>query len=108
MAAPLNPTPASLAEDAVAKAPRPDHNIETPSGKWAGKENFPVGSWLLPARLRPHVMAFYGFARAADDIADNAALAPADKIARLDLFEAALLRQAPDRPAFAPAPRLRP
>ncbi len=25
----------------------------TPSGKGAGDENFPVGSWLLPARLRP-------------------------------------------------------
>jgi len=69
MAAPLNPTPASLAEDAVVKPPWPDHSIETPSGKWSGGENFPVGSWLLPARLRPHVMAFYGFARAADDIA---------------------------------------
>ena len=68
MAAPLNPTPASLAEDAVVKPPRSDHNIETPSGKWSGGENFPVGSWLLPARLRPHVMAFYGFARAADGV----------------------------------------
>src|SRR6266851_4860583 len=107
MAAPHHPTPAPLIEDAVTDPPRADHNIETPSGKWAGKENFPVGSWLLPARLRPHVMAFYGFARAADDIADNAALAPADKIARLDLFEAALLGQAPDSPALARAARLR-
>ena len=37
--------------------------IETPSGKWSGDENFPVGSWLLSARLRPHVAAFYALAR---------------------------------------------
>lgn len=34
-------------------------------------ENFPVASWLLPARLRPHVAAIYAFARAADDFADE-------------------------------------
>src|SRR6266478_6064243 len=107
MAAPLNPTPASLAEDAVVKPPRPDHNIETPSGKWSGTENFPVGSWLLPARLRPHVMAFYGFARAADDIADNASLSPDEKLDRLDLFQAALLGEVPDGPATARAVNLR-
>jgi squalene synthase HpnC len=107
MTAPLNPTSASLAEDAVTKLPRPEHSIETPSGKWSGSENFPVGSWLLPARLRPHVMAFYSFARAADDIADNPALSPSDKIARLDLFEAALLGRVPDDPALARAARLR-
>ena len=38
--------------------------VETPSGKHAGTENFPVGSWLLPARLRPHVATYYAFARA--------------------------------------------
>ena len=58
--------------------------IETPSGKGAGDENFPVASWLLAARLRPHVMAFYRFARAIDDIADNPALAADEKLARLD------------------------
>ena len=35
-------------------------------------ENFPVGSWLLPARARPHVAAVYAFARSADDFADEA------------------------------------
>ena len=34
-------------------------------------ENFPVGSWLLPRRLRPGVLAIYRFARYADDIADE-------------------------------------
>jgi squalene synthase HpnC len=64
--------------------------VETPSGKYADDENFPVGSWLLPKRLRPHVAIFYAFARAIDDIADNPDLAPEEKIARLDGFAAAL------------------
>ncbi len=37
--------------------------IETPSGKGARDENFPVGSWLIRPALRPHVHAFYRFAR---------------------------------------------
>ena len=49
--------------------------VETPSGKGRGDENFPVGSWLIRRDLRPHVHAFYRFARAADDVADNPALA---------------------------------
>ncbi|MGH6990919.1 MAG: squalene/phytoene synthase family protein, partial [Stellaceae bacterium] len=58
--------------------------IETPSGKAAGDENFPVGSFLIRRELRPHVHAFYRFARQADDIADNSNLADEDKIRRLD------------------------
>ena len=65
--------------------------FEAPSGKGSGQENFPVGSFLLPKRLRPHVAVFYAFARAADDIADSPALAPEDKIRRLDAFEDVLL-----------------
>jgi squalene synthase HpnC len=65
--------------------------IATPSGKSAATENFPVGSALIRADLRPHVHAFYRFARMGDDIADNAALSPEDKVARLDLMEAVLL-----------------
>lgn len=53
-------------------------------------ENFPVGSWLIRKDLRRHVHAFYTFARTADDISDNPALTPEDKIARLDRFAAAL------------------
>jgi squalene synthase HpnC len=68
-----------------------DGTIETPSGKGAGDENFQVGSWLLPAALRPHVAAFYAFVRAADDIGDNPSLSPEDKIARLDAFAYALV-----------------
>ncbi len=58
--------------------------IETPSGKAASGENFPVGSWLIRKDLRRHVHTFYLFARAADDIADNPALAAAEKVRRLD------------------------
>ena len=58
--------------------------IETPSGKGASDENFPVGSWLLPKKLRPHVARYYRFARAIDDIADNPELSPDTKIERLN------------------------
>ncbi len=81
--------------------------VETPSGKGARDENFPVGSWLLPAALRPHVATFYAFARAADDIADNPDLAPDDKVARLDGFDAALLGHHADDPAYIKAHRIR-
>jgi squalene synthase HpnC len=64
--------------------------IEAPSGKDAAYENFPVGSWLLPAALRPHVARFYAFARAIDDIADSPRLSPAEKIDRLDGFARAI------------------
>ncbi len=80
--------------------------IESPSGKGAGDENFPVGSFLLPARLRPHVAVFYAYARAIDDIADHPTRSPADKLAALDGFDAALLGETDD-PAFAKGIRMR-
>lgn len=84
--------------------------IETPSGKGSGDENFPVGSRLIAPALRPAVAAFYGFARAADDIADNGALDAAEKIRRLDQMEAALTGAMPAADAQAAgmpsAPRL--
>src|SRR3954463_16590068 len=66
-------------------------DIATPSGKHAGNENFPVGSALIRADLRPHVHAFYRFARMGDDIADNPALEPDDKVRRLTLMQDVLL-----------------
>src|SRR5262245_52259190 len=65
-------------------------SVETPSGKWRGGENFPVGSFLIRRDLRAHVHAFYRFARNADDIADNPDLAAEDKVQRLDRMEAVL------------------
>lgn len=82
-------------------------NVETPSGKDVAYENFPVGSWLLPAKLRPHVAIFYNFARASDDIADNPALTPDEKIKRLDGFEAVLLGEAANDVEFDKAARMR-
>jgi farnesyl-diphosphate farnesyltransferase len=65
-------------------------SVEAPSGKDRNAENFPVGVLIAP-RLRPHVHAFYAFARNADDIADSGAFTPAEKIARLGIMEDVLL-----------------
>jgi squalene synthase HpnC len=53
-------------------------------------ENFPVASWLLPARLRSPVEAIYGFARGADDIADEGQASDHERLAALDAYLAAL------------------
>jgi squalene synthase HpnC len=53
-------------------------------------ENFPVASILLPRRLVPAVEAIYAFARSADDIADEGDAAPAERLAALDAYDAAL------------------
>jgi phytoene synthase len=47
-------------------------------------ENFPVASWLLPAALRAPVEAIYGFAREADDIADEGDDPPAERLTKLE------------------------
>ena len=54
------------------------------------RENFPVASWLLARAIRPKVLAFYRFVRTADDVADDPALEPREKLARLDALEGAL------------------
>jgi squalene synthase HpnC len=64
--------------------------IETPSGKGSGDENFPVASRLIAPGKRAHVMAYYAFARAGDDIADNPRLDADDKVRRLETLGAAL------------------
>lgn len=46
-------------------------------------ENFPVGSILLPRRMRRAVHAIYHFARYADDIADEGDAQPAERLAAL-------------------------
>ena len=65
-------------------------SVETWSGKGRTDENFPVGSALIRPALRPHVHAFYAFARNADDIADSPGLDAPDKLRRLDVMEAVL------------------
>jgi squalene synthase HpnC len=49
-------------------------------------ENFPVASFLLPARLRPAVRALYTFARNADDIADEGEISDDQRIAGLEAY----------------------
>ena len=41
------------------------------SGKSERDENFPVASRFVAPRFRAPILAFYRFARAADDAADN-------------------------------------
>ena len=62
----------------------------TPSGKTAKTENFPVASRLVRPEHRALIMAFYDFARAADDIADAPGLTPEEKLRRLNHMEAVL------------------
>ncbi len=79
-----------------------DASVETWSGKGRGDENFPVGSVLISPALRPHVHAFYQFARNADDIADSPSLTPDDKLVRLAVMEAVLVgRQQNGSPSAA-------
>ncbi|HVK39710.1 MAG TPA: squalene synthase HpnC [Candidatus Kapabacteria bacterium] len=54
-------------------------------------ENFPVGSLLVPKELRRHVHSIYAFSRIADDIADEGAMAVAERIELLDDWERQLV-----------------
>lgn len=60
------------------------------SGKGHRDENFPVASWILKREHRAPVMAFYHFARAADDVADNAQASADEKLALLGAMRATL------------------
>ena len=62
----------------------------TISGKTRKTENFPVASRLVRPEHRALIMAFYDFARAADDIADAPGLLPEEKLRRLNHMEAVL------------------
>ena len=74
------------------------------SGKSHRDENFPVASVLIEARLRPAILAFYRFARTADDIADHGSAPSAEKLQRLEQMRATL---AGERDSDAPALALR-
>lgn len=80
-------------------------SVEHASGKGSGDENFPVGSLLISRRLRPHVMAYYRFARNADDIGDAPDLSSEEKIRRLDRMGAVLDGAAGDDAPSATAMR---
>jgi squalene synthase HpnC len=68
----------------------PATGTDLASGKGHRDENFPVASWLVRADARAPILAYYRFARAADDIADHPAAAPQDKLARLAAMRAGL------------------
>jgi squalene synthase HpnC len=60
--------------------PRKDHR----------QENFPVASFIIKPRHRAAIMAFYRFARTADDIADHPSLPAPDRLAALERMRGAL------------------
>ncbi|EPY02703.1 phytoene/squalene synthetase [Magnetospirillum fulvum MGU-K5] len=80
---------------AVTRAAAP---LSAAASKTANEENFPVASLLLHKSRRSTVMAYYHFARHADDVADSAALTGVQKVAALDALEAALrgTKEAPE------------
>ncbi len=77
--APIMPAGATVSETPLKPPPT--------LGRTHRRENFPVASRLLGERVRPHVMAFYGFARAADEIADDPRIDPDDKLASLETLD---------------------
>jgi squalene synthase HpnC len=65
--------------------------VELSSGKGHHDENFPVASFLIAPRHRAIILAFYRFARVADDVSDNAASPADEKLALLDSMRRTLL-----------------
>ena len=65
-------------------------------------ENFPVASWLCPARLRPTVAALYHYARSADDIADEGDASPDQRLAELAAYRTELERALAGQPPADP------
>jgi hydroxysqualene synthase len=66
-------------------------------------ENFPVGSRLIPKKLRPHVHSIYAFARIADDFADESRYLDNIRFALLENWESQLLQSVwrkPEHPVF--------
>jgi hydroxysqualene synthase len=74
------------------------------SGKGHHDENFPVASFLIAPQHRPPILAFYRFARFADDIADHPTAPENEKLRLLEEMRATL---AGDSNASEPASALR-
>lgn len=53
------------------------------------QENFPVVTWFLPKRLRPHLYAIYAYCRGVDDLGDES---EGDRFALLDEWQEELKR----------------
>jgi squalene synthase HpnC len=58
--------------------------VEITPSKDHKHENFPVASLIVAPRHRATILAFYRFARAADDVADHPKLEAPEKLHRLD------------------------
>jgi squalene synthase HpnC len=69
------------------------------SGKGHTDENFPVASVLIAPAFRAPVMAFYRFARLADDIADHATASPDEKLARLEAMRMGITGESTAEPS---------
>lgn len=72
---------------------------------WHGvdhSENFPVGSWLVPAHLRPSIIAIYHFARHADDLADEGDATASARDEALRALDEATACAAGGRPSGVP------
>ena len=73
---------------------RSDRASDLASGKGHRDENFPVASFIIKPRHRALVMAFYRFARKADDIADHPDASPETKLMLLESMRASLAGEA--------------
>jgi squalene synthase HpnC len=74
---------------------RPWHGV-------AHYENFPVASWLVPARLRPAVATLYRFARYADDVADEGDAPAVERLHELAALDRALTDPQAEHPLVRP------
>ena len=82
-------------------APPPGASVLA-SGKGHTDENFPVASFILEPQHRGPVMAYYRFARTADDVSDNPAAPPHEKLAHLAIMRATLAGERDDNPEALP------
>src|SRR5215469_1227775 len=71
------------------------------SGKTHKDENFPVASFLIAPAHRDVILAFYRFARAADDVADHPTAAPDEKLGVLEQMRATLAGEIKNSPESA-------
>jgi squalene synthase HpnC len=69
-------------------------------------ENFPVASWLCPPALRRPIASIYGFARTADDIADEGEADAKQRLADLDAYRADLAAAVAGRPPSGRWPKV--
>lgn len=78
------------------------------SGKDHNQENFPVASWLVRPDARAPILAYYRFARVADDVADHETATAEDKLSLLANLRAGLSGEgAPEAMALAAVARAR-